>query len=189
MLTQIIADEIIKSVSNSLSNFSGQNIKGYGIGTQQIDGRVVTIDENSGERDYIGLSDKEGNFFYLRYSAKVDLRPFSASNQRGACVADVQVSAPIRAVLVYDCENPLNLAKIFNNSFYGVDLPRHLFYGHAIERARINPKAYNWDAYQNFKEESKTDDDSFSTSLQIITFDFSIEYVTSFANCAQIKKC
>lgn len=186
IIAQTIVDEIIKQIESAI----GQDVTGRGIGIFDINNRVVSLDiSNSGEREYLGLTDTRGFYFYIRANGNPNESRITGRTKTGSCGLESRSRIPMKMVIMKSCSDSRALLDAFRKSLYSVNFSRFKPV-YKINDIKIQPASFNVVPWQIYKDETGLDPKTFSSSIQIVSIDFNLEYFYNYADeCPDFDIC
>lgn len=190
MIEQDIAEVIIGQISKYITDLTNDpnsvnttKVPGKGLGIQQPDGQVVAahVEPPAQERDFIGITDQEGNFFYIRYRDKITKRLLSKNEKRGSCCNDAETIVPLRLVAVHTCNDARSLSLAYNTALADTDLISkdvQTSYKYPVNKPKIVLVSCEFIPWQVFTEETKQDPTTYNyaADLALISIDFDLVY-------------
>jgi len=181
-----IGKDIISQIEIKLSDIYGRKIKGFGVGHKDVDGKIVV---GQVEKNYIGITDNIGSFFYIRYTAQNVVRvALSGLESVGACASNI-FSFPLRIVLINDmCNDYESVSNALISAVNSIKINKQYPSGAISPRVAI--KTFNMSSFDVFAEETGLDKSQFlSSAIHVCSLDFDLKFKQKNNYCKQIKLC
>jgi len=135
------------------------------------EGRVtLPIESNGNELTYTGITDNEGNFFYIRF--REDFIFYEELNEKSrfsACETFVEKRIPFRLVTVSTCSDSIELEKTISSILFSHQVERST----SIKSGRVVLRQSLVDSYSVLREESKNPK-KFDKFLKFVAIDFDL---------------
>lgn len=189
-VTQTIISEIISQVTASFEAATGTLISGAGLAIKDIEGKVVTLNVSaSGEREYIGLTDTKGTYFYIRLAnTRVSETRKPANTKRGSCGIEQETRVILRLVAMHQCADAAMFAEIMKQALYTTDLK--LIWPYQIASAKLFPSTTNINPWEVYTEETGKEANTLNSYTQIIAIDFELRYDYTYSDkCGSLTLC
>lgn len=163
---QVIDILLTQIKDNILTNNPKTFVKGYAGARQYQDGKVVIYDNNEGT--YVGLQDTKYNYFYIRYSGKIDVD--AAENQSTSC-KELTGKAPLKLIAWV---NNADLNKLCDVLIQ--DIMQTEFTSGRFSDIKIYFEGMELDPETIFKEETQSDDVRLAKGVTLVSIDFGIQF-------------
>jgi hypothetical protein len=185
-IAQTIIDYIIAQMKISIGN----DVDGAGIGIVDTSGRVVSsYISDSGERDFLGLSDTRGNYFYFRLNGSPVETRLAAGAKFGSCGTQIQTRIPLKLVVQHRCQSSAELIEVFKSNLFRVNLNRG-GWGYDIFDIKLIPVSFNVSPWDVWKSETGRDANEFGSMWQIGSVDFILQIQYTYSDkCISFDLC
>ena len=184
-IAQTIIDYIIDQIKNNIGN----GIDGAGIGIIDASKKIVSATiSDSGERDFLGLNDTRGNYFYFRTNGSPVESRLAAGSKRGSCGTQIQTRIPLKLVVQHRCESSIELVDVMKSALYTINLNRNWKYD--IFDIKLIPVSFNPSPFDVWKMETGRESNEFDSMWQIISIDFLLQIQYTYSNkCISFDIC
>jgi len=186
IVTQYIVQQIIEQINTAL----GGAVCGGGIAIKDVEGKVVSLNTSeAGEREYLGLTDTKGTYFYIRLAnSRISETRKAANVRRGSCGIEQETKASFKLVAMTSCADALMWAEVVKQALYNVNL--NLNYPYSVVGAKLYPQSTNINSWEVYTEETGLDPKTLNSYIKIVSVDFELRYDYIYTDkCDNIKIC
>jgi hypothetical protein len=183
-IAQTIVQYIISEIERTFPN-----VTGGGIGIKDVDGRVVSMDVVQGEREYLGLEDTKGTWFYIRLTSAATETAATGGTRRGSCGVEIQARYPMRLVIQHRCQTASDLVESIKHALFTTDFSQRIW-GYDVTNIKINPSAVNVIPWSVYQEETGQAPKTLHSEQQFAAVDFVLQFVYTYSNkCVDFTIC
>lgn len=186
IITQYIVDQMIAQINTAL----GGAVCGAGIAIKDIAGQVVSLNTSqTGEREYLGLTDTKGTYFYIRLAnTRISETRKAANLRRGSCGIEQETRVQLKIVAMTQCADVMMWAEVVKQALYNVNL--NLNWPYSVTSAKLFPNSSNINSWEIYQEETGKKPETLLSLIKIVSVDFELRYNYTYNNkCDNIKLC
>lgn len=185
-ITQTIVTELINRIKTELGN----GLDGAGIAIVDADKKVVSMAiSEAGEREFLGLTDTKGSYFYIRLNgAPSESRP-AAAQRYGSCGNEIIERVPLKLVAMHPCQDPAELLNAFKFALYNQCLKKFQSV-YQIADIRLFPVTSDCVPWRVYVSETGNKWESLHSMMQFVSIDFILQYQYTYTEkCVDYKIC
>ena len=186
-----IAQTIITEIINQIIAQLGNGLTGSGIAIKDIKGQVVSLElSGSGEREFLGLDDTKGSYFYIRQNGTpVETPVTSATARRGSCGTEILTRIPFKLVAMHRCQDPKTLVEAFKFALFTTNLT-NVAKPYQVTDARALPSSFSAVPWEVYVSETGKDATTLQSGLQVVSVDFNLQFQYTYSDkCIEYKIC
>jgi hypothetical protein len=181
-----IAQNIVKEIIRQMAAFDPNLSNGRGIAIKDVKGQVVSLEVSaSGERDYLGLSDIEGTYYYFRLNGTTTEVAATPAQRYGSCSMQIQQRVPLKLVAQHRCQSPIDFLESLKSALYSTTPKMN-----GVDNILFLPANSNPVPWEVYAAETGREPETLQSLLQVVSLDFTLQIQYSPSNeCFNNKIC